>query len=301
MVKFERQMRESSTLFRDQQRILDISQRIAEQNDQIVSMLLELNAHPQIPSRLRFDLKDPAPVKQSREHQDVDRAAETLRRSRYDVQKGDVQQPIYNDYEHSLLESAEFAPRISYSDLVSIPPRGPLERAPRTADDANNSLAGGFLTSKQEEQYLRSLDEFLDPKSTHTHARVHATSNIGYPHPEKSAEREREAQIRNPVSVYNWLRKNQPQVFLQDPDHDKTKTAAGSRKSKRESIAKAPKAEPELYDDEGIALEPTAKGKRKRDEDTGYRPKGGHARPSKRRKEESGRRSKRASMDISGS
>lgn len=299
MVKFERQMRESSTLFRDHQRILDISQRIAEQNDQIVSMLLELNAHPQIPSRLRFDLKDPASAKQPSEHQDVDRAAAMLRRSRHEVQKGDIQQPEYHDYEHSLLEKAEFTPRVSYSDLVYQPKRAPLERAQHTADNSNNSLAGGFLSSKQEEQYLQSLDKFL--LTGNTHPRAHATSNIGYPHPEKSAEREREAQIRNPVSVYNWLRKNQPQVFLQDPDHDKTKTAAGSRKSKRESIAKAPKVEPELYDDEGIALEPMAKGKRKRDEDTGYRPKGGHARPAKRRKEDSERRSKRASMDISGS
>lgn len=301
MVKFERQMRESSTLFRDQQRILDISQRIAEQNDQILSMLLELNSHPQIPARLRFDLRDPAPQKaRSSDNVNKEIATEQLRLKRYKVQKGDIRQPEYDDYEQYVLGTTEFAPQISYSDLVYKPLRGPLERASEEPDDSANTLAGGLLSSKQEEQYLQSLDSFLDGRSVHP--RAHATSNIGYPHPEKSADRERESQIRNPVSVYNWLRKNQPQVFLQDPDHDKTKIAAALRKSKRESIAKAPKVEPELYDDDGIALEPSgSKGKRKRDEDTGYRPKGGHARPTKRRKEDSGRRSKRASMDISAS
>ena len=295
MVKFERQLRESSTLFKDHQRILDISQRIAEQNDQIVSMLLEVNSHPQIPSRLRFDLQDSAQAKRPKDGVEGNEAAERLRLSRYKVQKGDIRQTEYDDYEHSLLGTAEYAPQISYSDLIHKPMGSPLER--RQYEMEENSLAGGLLSSIQEEHYLRSLDNFLDGRSTHP--RAHAISNIGYPYPEKSAERERESQIRNPVSVYNWLRKNQPQVFLQDPDHDKSKTAAASRKSKRESIAKPLKVEPELYDEEGIALEPLGKGKRKREDDTGYRPKGGHARPMKRRKEDSDKRPKRASMDIS--
>ena len=300
MVKFERQMRESSTLFRDQQRILDISQRIAEQNDQILCMLLELNYHPQVPSRLRFDLRDPAAATQRDAHIDAEGAAETLRLSRYKVQKGDIRQPEYDTYEHSLLDTAEFGPQISYSDLVYKPERAALERAQNIPDEPSSTIAGGLLSNKQEEQYLQSLDIFFESRKTHP--RAHATSNIGFPHPEKSADREREAQIRNPVSVYNWLRKNQPQVFLQDPDHDRTKVAAASRKSKRESIAKASKVEVELYDDDGIALEHSGgRGKRKRDEDSGYRPKGGHARPAKRRKEESGGRSKRASIDISTS
>lgn len=298
MVKFERQMRESSTLFRDQQRILDISQRIAEQNDQILSMLLELNSHPQIPPRLRYDLRDPASARQLSEDISSERAASELRLHRYKIQTGDILQPEYDGYQHSLLNTRQFGPKVAYSDLVYKPKRAALERAQDEADEPANNLTGGLLSSKQEEQYLQSLDNFLDGRSTHP--RAHATSNIGYPHFEKSADREREAQIRNPVSVYNWLRKNQPQVFLQDPDHDKTKIAAASRKSKRESMAKALKVEPGLYDDDGIALEPNAgKGKRKRDEDSGYRPKGGHARPVKRRKDDSGRRSKRASMDIS--
>jgi IEC3 subunit of the Ino80 complex, chromatin re-modelling len=33
MVNFERKMRESTTLFRDEQRVLDISQRLAEQTE----------------------------------------------------------------------------------------------------------------------------------------------------------------------------------------------------------------------------------------------------------------------------
>jgi hypothetical protein len=33
MVKFEEKMRESNTLFREEQRIIDISRRLAEQNE----------------------------------------------------------------------------------------------------------------------------------------------------------------------------------------------------------------------------------------------------------------------------
>lgn len=295
MVKFESQMRESSALFKDQQRIHDISQRIAEQNDQILSLLLELNSQPQVPARLRYDLSDPAAVKKTARLDDVDHAALELRARRHKVSKGELLQPEYEQFEQALLDSADFAPQRSYAQLLQ---NAPLEaNPPNETIDASGPLAGGFLTTKQEEQYLHSLDLFCSNQTDRP--RSHALSNLGSKHAEKSVDREREFQLKNPVSVYNWLRKNQPQVFLQDPEHDKTKATA-SRKSKRESIAKAPKVEPDMYDDDGIALEPsTAKGKRKRDEDGGYRPKGGHARPAKRRKDDGGRRSKRASMDIS--
>lgn len=298
MVKFERQMRESSSLFKDQQRLYDISQRIAEQNDQILALLLELNSHPQIPSSMRYDLHDPATRKQPEKHENEQAALEALRTTRYKVQKGEVRQPDYEELEHILLDSVEFGPKQSYADLIK---GGPLQRAQDDHPDSTSPLLGGFLSGKQEEHYLQALDDFLDGKASSP--RAHAMNNLGSRNTEKSADRDRETQLRNPVSVYNWLRKNQPQVFLQDTDNDNLKAkvaaAAASRKSKRESLAKAPKTEPDLYDDEGIAIDPGNKGKRKRDEDGGYRPKGGHARPVKRRKEDSGKRSKRASMDIS--
>lgn len=291
MVKFERQMRESTALFKDQQRMLDISQRIAEQNDQILNLLLELNSHPQVPARLRYGLNDSLAREPDR-HQDQQESLEKLRTTRHAVQKGDVQYSNYEDLSLGLLDTVEFAPRISYANIAK---GGVLGSGLQELEDTTGT--GGFLSSKQEEDYKHSLDEYIDHKASNP--RAHVVGSLGHRSTEKSVEREREAQLKNPVSVYNWLRKNQPQVFLQDVDNDKSKTA--SRASKRASTNKV-KTEPDMYDEDGIALEPsTARGKRKRDEDGGYRPKGGHARPIKRRKEESGRRSKRASMDISTS
>ena len=114
-------------------------------------------------------------------------------------------------------------------------------------------------------------------------------------------ERDRDMALRNPVSVYNWLRKHQPQVFLQDNEIQSDKPARGttSRASKR---ASAPiKQEPEFYDDDGIAVDTgsSLRGKRKRDDDGGYRPKGGNSRPAKRKKDESTSSAKKAKKPVS--
>lgn len=310
MVRFEQQMRESSSLFKDQQRLFDISQRIAEQNDQILSLLLELNTQPQIPSRLRFDLRDPAITNSGRsgKHEDQETARSLLRASRYKIQTGEIRQPEYQEAERNLLDSIEFEPQRLYAAYLK---NGLLQRAgtQEEQEDTSSALIGGFLSSKLEETYLQALDDFLEGKAGNP--RSHAASNLGSRHAERSVERERESQLRNPMSVYNWLRKNQPTVFLQDHEDQKAKptTAAASRKSKRESIlSKTAKTETETADDETITVEQSASkgGKRKRDDDGGYRPKGGHARPSKKRKDDtaatgtsSGKKSKRASMDIS--
>ena len=155
---------------------------------------------------------------------------------------------------------------------------------------------------KQEEQYLNSLDAYINGQAPTP--RSHAANTLGAKNNEKSTERDKEAQLRNPVSVYNWLRQNRPTVFLQDNEAaaDKPARPAGARSSKRnanrDSIVKQ---EEEMYDDDGIAVDAaTGRGKRKRDDDTGYRPKGGNSRPTKRKKEEipSGRRSKKSSIDL---
>jgi hypothetical protein len=186
--------------------------------------------------------------------------------------------------------------------LATAPP--PQETTEKT--EATEGSTEGFLSIRQEEQYLQSLDAFLD--GTTTSARSHVATSLGNRSAERTVERERETQLKNPVSVYNWLRKHQPQVFLQDnePTKEKAPRATGSRSSTRKSANKeALKQAQELYDEDGIAMEmgSSARGKRKRDTDGGYRPKGGNSRGTKRRKEtreDSGRgkRAKRMSMDA---
>ncbi|KAK4918377.1 hypothetical protein LTR66_016876 [Elasticomyces elasticus] len=273
MVRFEDEMKASSSLFKDHQRLQDVTQRLAEQTDQLLSLLTELNEHPQIPPRLRYDLDTTTgDVKATaRNNQEV---AEELRISRYRVRKGEVDQAELQKLEGRLLEREDNRPQRSYQKLSRA-----YDLTPLKLDNSTEVDTGMFLSDKQKEQYLTSLDDFLDNKVDHV--RVHAKGNLGFRHAERTAERERELQIANSVSVYNWLRKNQPQVFLQDPEHEKMKT--GARSTKKPVAAKTLKQEQEMYDDDGFALAaPENKAKRKRggDDDGGFRPKGGSSKPA---------------------
>ena len=261
---------------------------------------MDLNSCPQIPSRLRYDLKSPSehnpsdePTAQANTEEEGHLA---LRKARYQLQTGEIDAKTYREIEASLLKTSAFAPQRSYSSLLSdAPPPQPTSKA-----ESGQGATESFLSTGHEEEYLQSLYAFLD--GTTTNPRAHATSSLGTRFTERSTEREREMQLKNPVSVYNWLRKHQPQVFLQDnePATEKAPRPAGSRSSARKSASKeALKQEQDLYDDDGIAMDvgASARGKRKRDNDGGYRPKGGNSRGTKRRKEskeESGGRNKRA-------
>ncbi|KAK4942458.1 hypothetical protein LTR10_017754 [Elasticomyces elasticus] len=307
MVTFEEKTRESTSLFKEEQRILDISQRLAEQTDQLLQLLVDLNTCPQVPPRLRYDLK-PAPEQNKRDDISKEEVTEEeghlrLRKARYQLQTGEIDAKAYRDIESSVLATPAFIPERSYTSLLELAP-SPSQNGDKT--ETNTGAPDMFLSTRHEEQYLHSLDAFLD--GTTTNPRSHTTHSLGSRNAEKTTEREREMQLRNPVSVYNWLRKHQPQVFLQDnePGAEKAARPTGSRSSARKSVNKESlKQEPELYDDDGIAIDAgsSARGKRKREDDSGYRPKGGNSRGTKRKKdtkEDSGRnkRAKKLSVDA---
>ncbi|KIX06863.1 uncharacterized protein Z518_04839 [Rhinocladiella mackenziei CBS 650.93] len=285
MVSFEEKMRDNSALFKEEQRILDISQRLAEQTDQMLQLLVDLNSCPQIPPRLRYDLAAPGDrISTDGSLIQVDGEEEghlDLRKARNQLQRGEIDAVRYREIEAGLLRTAAFAPGRSYSSLLDAAP-------PPNQSNGSHGLPSGFLSTKQEEQYLQGLDAFLDGATTNP--RSHAANSLGNRSMDKTTERERETQLKNPVSVYNWLRKHQPQVFLQDnePSTEKATRTTGSRSSTRKSTTKeAFKQEQDFYDDDGIAIEieSSSRGKRKRDNDGGYRPKGGSARGTKRRRE----------------
>lgn len=267
---------------------------------QLLQLLADLNSCPQVPPRLRYDLK-PAAEQNKRDGISNEVVTEEeghlrLRKARYQLQTGEIDAKTYRDIESSLLATPAFAPERSYSSLLALAPP-PAQTGDKT--EANTGASDTFLSIRQEEQYLQSLDAFLD--GTTTNPRSHTPNTLGSRNAEKTTEREREMQLKNPVSVYNWLRRHQPQVFLQDNETGTEKAArpAGSRSSARKSANKeALKQEQELYDDDGIAVDigSSAKGKRKREDDGGYRPKGGNSRGTKRKKEtkEDSGRNKRA-------
>jgi len=309
MVKFEEKMRESNTLFREEQRILDISRRLSEQNDQLLELLYDLNRCPQIPPQRRYDLRPQGAFPKKKQTTDTEEdllvtydsstASAALRQARHELRSGDMTLSEYQRLADAILESPGFAPQKSFSSLSKMPTQHTVTNAEQD-QDTNGFVppATGFPSSHQEEQYLQGLDSYLTGSSETPRA---FANGLAARNGDRSTERDRDMALRNPVSVYNWLRKHQPQVFLQDNEVHAEKPPRGSafRSSKRASTSI--KQEPELYDDDGIAMDMSlsARGKRKRDDDGGYRPKGGNSRPAKRKKDEGSTSSKKAKRPAS--
>lgn len=296
MVNFEQKMTESTDCFHDEQRMVEITRRLAEQTDQLLDLLEDLNSRPQIPPRLRYDLQSTEIHKRPQEASLVAHTAESaqfaLKLGRNSLRRGQSTLMDYRKLENDILDSPNFKSKKSYTELRKFTPNlTPVKSEPT---DDPSSLCGGILSSQHEEEYLRGLDTFLAGSSGV--ARPHAASNTTARSAERSIEREKEMQLRNPVSVYNWLRKHQPQVFLQDNESHAEKEKK-SRPSKRPSTT----LKQEVDDEDSVMADvvgSTSKGKRKRDDDGGYRPKGGGSR-AKRRREDTGsssRRSKKPSI-----
>ena len=260
-----------------------------------------------MPPRLRYDLEPPGPSAKKAHltiaengqpvMYDSAAASATLREARHELRTGEMSLSEYQRLSDSILDSPGFAPRKSLTILSKHAP--PTSYAAGEQDrDSLAQLASGFPTLHQEEQYLQGLDAYLAGSTTAP--RTFANSTTGR-NGDRGMERDRDMALRNPVSVYNWLRKHQPQVFLQDNETQSEKPARGStsRVSKRASASS--KVEPELYDDDGVAADmgSNLRGKRKRDDDGGYRPKGGNSRPTKRKKEEGTSSAKKATKPAS--
>ncbi|KAA8645485.1 hypothetical protein EYZ11_011830 [Aspergillus tanneri] len=304
-VNFELRMKESEALVREELRIQDLSNRIQEQNDQLLEVLLEFNDSLHIPPNLRFNLstsedasllsstgiEDPAPSN------DPEVAASMLRHAKDEVAAGQMTAETYHGLEESIKRGKAFEPQLEYASLVKVP-----HTVPQTVeedDSAGVSLEHrlGFFTPEHETEYYFALDARLGDET----AALHLSRA-----PDKPSfhDRERDAALRNSISVYNWLRRNQPHIFLQDNENASEKS--GSRPSNlRASKKVAPQPRKDEDDDDSVLMDtgPTfagAKGKRKRDEDGGSRSKGSGSRSNRKKKDDTTPTAKRPSKRSSG-
>jgi hypothetical protein len=144
-----------------------------------------------------------------------------------------------------------------------------------------------YLTAEQVDDYICEIDASL--------------GSVPPPNPQTSPHHE--LALRNPHSVYNWLRRNEPKIFLQDGEgSEKSMGKPGSLRGagKRASMPGPSKPDAlEIVEEDGMRYDPTisglepAKGKRKREDDGGYHPKSGasgdgkvkKARPRKKKAE----------------
>ena len=143
-----------------------------------------------------------------------------------------------------------------------------------------------YLSMDQVDEYLHEIDAVLGTVSPLPSQPIAITHQ--------------DLALRNPHSVYNWLRRHEPRVFLQDGEgSEKSSGKPGALRGagKRTSIP-APSIPNtlEFVEEDGAgyeALVPTStKNKRKREEDGGYHPKSGRVEDGKGKKQRQSRKKK---------
>ncbi|PKX91604.1 uncharacterized protein P174DRAFT_443574 [Aspergillus novofumigatus IBT 16806] len=303
-VKFELGMKESESLIREELRIEDLSKRIQEQNDQLLEVLLEFNESLHVPADQRFDISAPGDSsflptpERSPMYVDTATAKSTLKDAKAQMAAGSMTLEAYRTLEDDIKRGNAFAPHMHYTALQKVPHTSVPSVKQDSSTDISLEEKLGYLTPEHETEYYLSMDAKLGDEAA-------ALELSRIPEKPSFAERERELALRNPVSVYNWLRRNQPHIFLQDHENASEKSGSRPTNARASKRATQPRKEEEAYDEDGVLMDtgPTpgsTKGKRKRDDDTGYRPKGGSSRPSKKKKDDTNSNAKRTSKRSSG-
>ncbi|KAJ8121376.1 hypothetical protein O1611_g10120 [Lasiodiplodia mahajangana] len=273
-ITFDQRMRESEDLHALEQKAMRTAKRLAIENDRLMDLLLDINESPQIPFERRIDLNLDD---EDDDETDSDNSETTQKPTK------------------SLKKLIQEVPHQSYEEYVQRNPKLQEDLEPEDPQTHPTS----FLTADDVDEYLYQLDMRLGLKPKPTLAPSYLGTNTAPNPPANFA-------LRNPTSVYNWLRRHAPKTFLQDLEKEKDKDKddrdkedgrkrKGGASKKRQSTASRKEKEREKetaesmdWDDEpgyeAPAAGGTLKGKRKRDEDPGYRPKGGSSRPTKKRK-----------------
>ncbi|QBZ57394.1 hypothetical protein PoMZ_02318 [Pyricularia oryzae] len=363
---FERKMREGEEIYRREMRAIETNKRIAIEIDRLLDLLLEVNNTPQIPPEKRFDLSIPfssagtSDILPGEMYLPIDMPGNDRARGAEKPSQA-LRDMLVEIPHHRYAAAAELFPNV-VSDLeAGVGGEGP---GADMLASASHQHPASFLTADDIDNYLWELDQriaedrrdrglsplpvvpTLAPKARDPTGSAGATAAATSATADPNAAA-RDFALRNPTSVYNWLRKHAPKTFLQDAeatsvvDVDAAETphperpsgsrsrakfepakrggkvatpastpttatkrasgvARGAAKRSRQSAVTTADVADEAKDEEGdeMALDETAaatptaaKGKRKRaaDDDAGYRPKGGSARPSKKkRKSEAG-------------
>ncbi|KAK8084813.1 hypothetical protein PG997_006084 [Apiospora hydei] len=244
-LQFDQRMQQSEELHQCEQKALQTAKRLAIENDRLMDMLISINESPQIPSRAPHRLEQTHQVPEA-----VDRRGP----------------------HNSFATTVEHYPEV----LEDIEPKDP-ELYPTS-----------FLKADDIDNYVAELD-----------ARIGLKAKPTIPPPASSIPSHSGAAanfaLRNPTSVYNWLRRHAPKTFLQDLEKEKDKDKAKERERDHDHSEKVDggsrlvrdPAESMDWEEEAGYDAPSmgsVRGKRKREDDAGYRPKGGASRPTKKRK-----------------
>ncbi|KAI4120011.1 MAG: hypothetical protein LQ345_000270 [Seirophora villosa] len=293
---FKEKYRESNTLFEDEQRTTRIANRLLEQNDQLLDLLLDLNESKRIPAPLRYALSPtPSPSAVPSLEPDDPHPSSILQAAQSAASK--------LNHAYNLLSSGQISPARFSEISTQLEPilRNPtplttlFARTPHTtresipSDTLEHDFAPTdttFLTSTHEDAYLNVLDAAISSSHSDTDAAVAALKKDAVP---SVKDVHKDLSVRNPVSAYNWLRKHKPELFASMQLNDLSGIAgetgqerkpkpspkpntshpggggSGSRggggNGKREKKSEVNlKPEPEMLDEEGNVIGGTAEG-----------------------------------------
>jgi hypothetical protein len=329
-------MRMSNMLFKQEQEAAELAHRLALENNALLDLLWDANNCPQLPASQRIDVTTdsslpntsllrplpppyPSPPSPSESKEHV-----TLGEEAYNKLLTDLKQAEESK------KAGRAPPTKSLASLMATVPHKPFQvtDTPPTvydlpsvtkemARDLDFSLGPekpepvAYISPDKLDEYLTAYDAevgFTSPLPT-----LNSLNSDCQPGSKHLSDKDLE--VKNPNSVYNWLRIHEPKIFLQDGEPPGLMEAAAKRpgvlrgagkraapKDKHPSgPAEAPKDE--FVDEEGLAYDTSlgvpiakekpgkessaAKRKRLSEDDAGYRPKGGSSRPTKKKKGES--------------
>lgn len=265
---------------------------------------MEFNDSIHIAPKKRFDLnapEDPPSQRLQDEADDIpaldnlESAVDMLKVATADLADKRISVEEYRRVENTVKRRSAFGPKQHYKDL-RVKPHEPLDALEENyAAGGNMEDSLGYLTPEYETEYYLATDARLGDEA----AALQATR---VPEKPTFAERERERTMRNPASVYNWLRRNQPQLLQ---DHDNASEKSGSRPSNQRSSKKSQaRKDDDHFDDDTVSMEagPTSnpRSKRKRDDDATPKAKGGNSRSRKKKEDGATPSSRRAPKRASG-
>ncbi|KAG9244485.1 IEC3 subunit of the Ino80 complex, chromatin re-modelling-domain-containing protein [Calycina marina] len=293
-LKFDETMRQSNDLFTSEHAAKETARRLAQQNDQLMELLFDVNNSAQIPADKRIDLSFKTPA--LAEVPPLISSSELAEVAKLSTPAG---QAIHKDITSILSEKAALKassrPPKSLAYLLNST-HHLTSRSPQLSHDLKDlgTVDGAgpvaYMTADQIDDYIYDIDISLGKSPITPHHYNPTPENLGQ---------------TNPVSVYNWLRKHEPRIFLQDGEgSEKSHGKPGSLRGagKRASMPMPSHGDAlEIVEEDGLGYDPTiagldpgvaSKGKRKREDDGGYHPKlgapdGKAKKPRSRKKKES--------------
>ncbi|KAJ0107102.1 hypothetical protein J7T55_014630 [Diaporthe amygdali] len=254
-IKFDQKMSQGEDLYQQEVKAMRKIKQLAIYNDRLLDLLTDINNRPQVPLERRIDVSldipsdaeegfildidreprpGPRPAKSLKElikdtpHLDFAATAERLPELAADLLTGidsPAAEATHQQHPPSFLTADDIDNYLWEVDMqakAEADERGEdVEMLPTLAPLARESGVGGYGAS------TRGATPSSAPPN-HKDTSAAGASSI--------STTSRDFALRNPVSVYNWLRKNAPKTFLQDNEvgeEKKEKGHSGDKQSRK--------------------------------------------------------------------